>query len=99
MMQLEFLIKPTANVTGFRGRIVPINLFGVCSVPATFIAQELTEHPPTRIGDGFSKTVILEHPADIQIFNPDMSILIYKLPAQLMQKVLALIGYLLMLPG
>jgi len=96
MMQLECLIEPTAYTTGLRGRIEPINLFGIGPVPVAFVAQKPPEHPPTRIGARLGQKLILEHPPDIELFNFAISGLLYQLLTQFMQKILALVRYLFM---
>jgi hypothetical protein len=66
-------------------------------VPSSLVLAELTEHPPPAIGDGLGKRAVLEHPIDVQGFQPDHAILGDKPMAEFVQEVGSLASDMLML--
>jgi hypothetical protein len=59
----------------------------------SFVSEILSKLRPCRIGNGFSKTAIMQHPVDRQVFNTDCVVFIDDFSGFLMTKVIAPIGY------
>src|SRR5215208_8001316 len=86
-----FLDKFTTARTDL-ARVAGIDLHRTASSVCSFVRCELHKLTPCGICDGFGETVILEHPAYIQVFKYDDCKSIDQLAAFLMGKVAALIG-------
>lgn len=99
MMQLQVLLDHPANRTNFGRGVESIYPFGHSTRPCTFIVQEDSESTPPAIANRLGKMMIFEHPADIQVFNLDISVLVDDLSTEFVQKIIALVGNFLMLPG
>ncbi len=97
MMQLQFVVDQKADVTSFRTGKEAVYLFSKPTFPRAFVAQKVTEHPPTRIRDTFSQMVIFEHPANVQVLNFNVAKLIDDLAAFLVKEILPLVGNLFVL--
>jgi hypothetical protein len=72
-----------------------IYLYALSTSIFRFVSSVVYKLTPRCVCDGFSKTVILEHPAYIQRFKYNDSKSVYKLPAFLMGKVTAFVRYTL----
>lgn len=59
----------------------------------SLVGQHIKEHPPRRIRNMFSETMILKHSVNVEGFNPDESVLISENSALLMEEIQALINY------
>ena len=76
-------------------RVAGIDLHRTASSLCSFVRCQLHQLIPCGICDGLGETVILEHPAYIQVFKYDNCKSVDQLAALLMGKVAALICYAL----
>src|SRR5688500_2841072 len=83
---------PATHLTGVTWIDLP------CTWPSifSFVRCELNKLTPGRIGDGFRKTMILEHSFDVELFKNDDSVLVHQFSTFLMGKISALVGDSLM---
>ncbi len=65
----EILIDPSTATTPFAGRLPPISQDHSGTIPAGLVEQLPLEFSEPHIADGLSQMVVLEHPADVQIFD------------------------------
>jgi hypothetical protein len=59
------------------------------------VCENTEKIPPACIGDTFSKTMILDHVLNLEVFGEDRTVPIDQLPGDLMMKVAADVSYLL----
>lgn len=92
--ELQVLINESAMNTAFARREKPINLLNVAAIPLALVVELAHELRPAGITDGLGKAMVAYHPLDVQIFNSSELVRFYQLPAKLVSKVKALVGYL-----
>jgi len=78
--------------TGFGRRIPTADRLDVAAVPAALVGQHCGKSRPADIANGLCQMMICHHAPDIQIFQPDETVLLDKLTAQFVVKIPALIG-------
>lgn len=81
----------------FRTWKEPINLTKMTTVPVAFVIQLTGKLRPASIPNGLGKAMVFQHPFNMQVLNNDKLVDFDKLAAQLMKKVLPLVGYLFVL--
>ena len=86
-----FLDQLSAATTHF-ACVAWIDLHCTSTSVFSFVRGELDKLTPCRVCDGFSQTMIFEHPSDVQLFKYDDGKSIDQLPAFLMGKISAFVG-------
>lgn len=81
--------------TTFARREKPINLLDMATIPLTLVVEFPHKLRPASVANGLGKAMVLYHPLDIQVLNSNQLVRFYQLPAKLVSKVAALVGYLL----
>lgn len=93
------MIRFTASPAQFRGSKKPVSLFDLPPCPAGLVLTEADKLRPTGIGDGFGQVLVFEHPVDVQVLKGDIAVPLYQIVAELVVKILALVGDPFMLNG
>jgi hypothetical protein len=83
----------------FTGRVKAVNNLQGLPVPLTLVLNLPSKHPHPNIRYGAGKTVVGCHTAHIQVFNANYIKSPYKASGDLMQRVGARVGYMLMQAG
>lgn len=82
---------------GCRGKCFILN--ELSSSTLGLVGQHIKEHAPGRICDMFSKTMVFEHPVDVECFDSNEAVPVSDEPAVLVKEVQPLVGYPCMTPG
>ncbi len=93
MLELQILIDPTADRTGFTRRKETRHTFCKTTIPVGFVVQLPAKLTPTGVSNRLGEAVVFEHPANVQVLNLDVTERSGDVVAGLVQEVGALVGY------